>query len=171
MALSERLITYITSRRPPDAQIKRRSGDVNVYRWWLFRSNWLGIYLHNIVRKDEDNEPHDHPGWNITWVLRGWYTERTYKNIQGEPWYPSDGYGPEFSQLSEIKCISGLKVRNGWMPHKIEEVSDPSGNSCWTLWIVLRAQRPWGFWCKNKGWVHQAVYQGAEYGTIGKGCD
>lgn len=40
-----------------------------------------------------------------------------------------------------------------------DKFSQASGGECWTLVIVLRAVRPWGFWTDN-GWFPWRQYVG-----------
>ncbi len=47
-------------------------------RWWLIKRNaFFNIYLHNILRSDDDTALHDHPWWNFSIVLEGGYFEHT----------------------------------------------------------------------------------------------
>jgi hypothetical protein len=55
---------------PPDNPYLRR--------WWLIpRNRWFNLYLHNILRDDDDRALHDHPWANLSILLRGAYREVT----------------------------------------------------------------------------------------------
>ncbi len=57
---------------------------VYLRRFYLFRSKWFGmnfgdVYLHHIVRSDDDPDPHDHP-WGFTGlILSGGYMDQSWK--------------------------------------------------------------------------------------------
>jgi hypothetical protein len=49
-------------------------------RFYLWRSRWIGknwgeLYLHKIVRSDDDPDPHTHPWWFWTFLLKGRYRD------------------------------------------------------------------------------------------------
>jgi hypothetical protein len=53
-------------------------------RFYLWRSKWIGknwgdLYLHHIIRSDDDPDPHDHP-WGFTgFILAGGYTDEQWR--------------------------------------------------------------------------------------------
>jgi hypothetical protein len=73
---------------------------VYLRRFFLFRSKWLryigikadwgNLYLHHILRSDDDPDPHDHP-WDFTsTILSGGYTDETWnwfgRALRAGPW-------------------------------------------------------------------------------------
>lgn len=49
-----------------------------IYRWWVIPRNTIfNIYLHKIVRDDDDRALHDHPWVNCSIILKGRYVEVT----------------------------------------------------------------------------------------------
>jgi hypothetical protein len=115
-------------------RIKEISGGegcpTHLYRWTLLRIGWLGIYLHHFVGDDLFSDMHDHPQSFITIGLKGQYMECTPNGarLYRSPWF-------------------------GWFPashaHRIMMVE---GGDCWTLVILLKPTRDWGFWTSN-GWL------------------
>ena len=64
-------------RRPPDFIIGK-PGSPYMRRWYVIpRNRWFNIYLHNIVRSDDNRALHDHPWWNLSILLKGSYREVT----------------------------------------------------------------------------------------------
>jgi hypothetical protein len=65
--------------REPDFVIGADSpGGPYMRRWWIIpRNRFLNIYLHQILRDDDDRALHDHPWWNVSIILRGGYFECT----------------------------------------------------------------------------------------------
>lgn len=52
-------------------------------RWFLWETKKGNLYLHRIVRSDDDKDPHDHP-WNFkSWILWNGYFDLAYKVVQG----------------------------------------------------------------------------------------
>jgi hypothetical protein len=51
----------------------------------IVQTPWFGIYLHDIHEDDGDRDPHNHPWSFLSFVLRGYYTERVYPDPLGAP--------------------------------------------------------------------------------------
>lgn len=118
-------------------------------RWWLLpRNRWFNIYLHCVLRDDDDRVLHDHPWTSLSIVLRGSYREVT----------------PRGTRLYEAGSVI---FRTATLPHRLEVVDGP----VWTLFITGRRIRDWGFHCP-KGWVPwQQFVAPHDSGQIGRGCD
>lgn len=105
-----------------------------LYRWHLLpRNRFFGIYLHKIVRDDEDEALHDHAYYSLSIILRGAYRE--WINIGGE-------------LVGTVYKAGRLRGRRGNMGHRLEVVKGP----VWTLFITGPRYREWGFHCP-KGWI------------------
>lgn len=96
-----------------------------LYRWTLFQwAKHFSIYLHHFVGDDWSRDLHDHPKRFISIGLRGWYIEETPthgKRIYRAPW---------------IRTFPATHIHRLAVPSK----------NCWTLVIVLKPVREWGFW-------------------------
>lgn len=136
--------------REPDFVIGGRSNPY-MRRWWIIPRNRLfNIYLHNIVRSDDDRALHDHPWWNLSILLKGNYLEHT---PDGE-FYRSRG---------------SMILRRATATHRISVAGD---GAVWTLFITGPAIRQWGFHCPQ-GWRHWKIFTNPADGgeTVGRGCD
>jgi len=102
---------------------------VYLERWTLFYRWGYGVYLHHFIGDDWAADPHDHPRRFITIGLRGWYWEDVYD---------ADG------RLIEQRRYSAPWVRSFPANHLHRVRASECGN-CWTLVIVLKKSRPWGF--------------------------
>lgn len=138
--------------RDPDVVI----GDAaNPYlrRWHVIpRNRFFNIYLHEILRSDDDRALHDHPWWNLSIVLGGGYHEHTIAagGVHCRAWR-----GPGF-----------LKFRGAAAAHRLE-VSRPAT----TLFITGPRLRAWGFHCPETGWRHWRAFTAGPNGeTVGRGC-
>lgn len=138
------------SRRAPDICI---GGEQDPYmrRWYVIpRNRFFNIYLHNIVRSDEDRALHDHPWWSLSLCLRGGMLELDAANKLPVP------------------IVAGeWRLRSANYAHRLVVDSD---DDCWTLFITGPRLRDWGFHCP-RGWVRwQDFTAGANGELVGKGC-
>jgi hypothetical protein len=133
---------------PPDFVI----GDPDhpyMRRWWVVpRSEFCNVYLHEILRSDDDRALHDHPWDNTSMLLSGSYIEHT----------------PEGSFLREAGSVVTRKATD---PHRLEI---PAGGRAISLFLTGPKLREWGFHCPH-GWVHWRDFTAGENGEIvGRGC-
>lgn len=127
------------------------SGQVTLYlrRFFLTPRKWpFRVFLHHIVRSDSVREaPHDHPFDFSTTLLSGNYVEA----IDVHHWNPDGTYVPENVRTG----VAGMTFDNpAEHVHKLF-----LGSPMWTLVLVSRARRPWGF-ITSKGWVGWRKYLG-----------
>ncbi len=119
-------------------------------RWWLVPRDVeadQNVYLHKIIRDDDDRALHDHPWPSVSIVLHG-----TLREVL-----------PEGERL--LKPGSVVR-RNAKDAHRLEVVDGP----VWTLFVTGRREREWGFHCPN-GWVHWENFVNPNNpGEVGPGC-
>lgn len=154
--------------RPPDFVIGELETPY-MRRWWVIpRNRVFNIYLHNIVRDDDDRALHDHPWWNLSIVLKGGYAEVTpYFN----PLYPDlalDVFHPP-NLRRKWRGPGSVVLRKATDAHRL--LIDKE-QPCWSLFITGRSVRTWGFWCP-KGFVPWRDFVSITSGgnTTGKGCE
>lgn len=112
----------------PPTQIIGPDHDPYMLRWILFRfRHWPRVYLHKILRSDDDRALHDHPWWFISFLLKGSYTEQTPQGAVRR-----DSPSVAFRPLSTRHRV--------WLPE---------GFHAWTLVITGPDVRGWGFWCPD----------------------
>lgn len=102
---------------------------VYLERWTLLLTLGCGFYLHHFLGDDWAIDPHDHPRRFMSIGLWGWYYEDVF-DAQGT-------------------LVSTTKYSAPWIRsfpaehlHRVRAVE--CGNT-WTLVIVLRKSRGWGF--------------------------
>lgn len=134
--------------REPDFVIGDKSNPY-MLRWHLQKSKTdSSVYLHCILRDDDDRALHDHRGHTASIVLSGVLRE-VLKND---------------SRLLEPGSITYREAEVG---HRLEVVEGP----VWTLFITGPTLREWGFHCPN-GWRHwQEFCAPHDQGLMGRGCD
>ena len=134
-------------RRPPDFIIGK-PGSPYMRRWYVIpRNRWFNIYLHNIVRSDDNRALHDHPWSNLSILLKGSYREVT-----------PDG--------TFVRGAGSMVFRRATAAHRLE-VDGPT----WSLFITGRKVREWGFYCPQ-GWkIWTSFVDMTNTGSVGPGCD
>lgn len=123
-------------------------------RWWVIpRNRWFNIYLHQILKDDDDRALHDHPWWNVSIILKGCYDEITPKGRKHR------GRGSIVFRRATAAHRLVLPIRNGGMSY------------CWSLFITGPRVREWGFHCP-RGWrVWTEFVDARDAGQVGRGCD
>jgi len=110
------------------------NNETYLYRWILVTAKKFSVYLHHFVGDDWSRDLHDHPKRFISIGLWGSYIEETPsgKHVFNAPW---------------IRSFPAEHIHRLTVPSK----------SCWTLVIVMKKTREWGFW-NNGVWVHWREY-------------
>jgi hypothetical protein len=107
-----------------------------LYRWELARfPGKRAIYLHNFVGDDWSRDLHDHPKRFISIGLKGRYIEETPngERLYRAPW---------------IRTFPATHI------HRLRLIDK---QPCWTVVIVLKTVREWGFW-HNRRWIEWKKY-------------
>lgn len=114
-----------------------------MFRWHIFRCRWFKAYLHKFVGEDWSKDLHDHPRRFISIGLWGEYFEenKTGVTTYRAPWFRT--FAAEHS-------------------HRIWVTP---GTTCWTLAIVFKITRDWGFWNDGK-WLQWESYVRGKYSHI-----
>lgn len=170
MRLFERFAGAVIRRvacRDPDFVIGAANPDgAYMQRWWLIpRNRVLNVYLHRVLRDDDDRALHDHPWVNCSIVLKGGYVEHTIAagGINRRRWCPPGTVTfrlPGSAHRLELPPGSspGAGRTNGKAPS-------------WSLFITGPNVRTWGFHCPERGWVDWKTFTRPDApGEIGPGC-
>jgi hypothetical protein len=133
-----------------------------LYRWQL--ASWKGhfsVYLHHFVADDWSRDLHDHPKRFISIGLWGWYIEET----------PYKG-GADWAALGPVRTHYHAPWFRTFPATHIHRLSVPSKN-CWTLVIVLKPVREWGFWHLGRFIPWRSYVKGADSAIADKmkACD
>jgi hypothetical protein len=141
-------------RRLPDFVIGGLA-DPYMLRWWVIpRNRFFNIYLHEVIRSDDDRALHDHPWVNGSVLIDDRYVEHVI-----------DAGG---IHRRTIRRAGDVKLRLARAAHRLELVG---GERVVTLFITGPRVRSWGFHCPKSGWVHwQEFTAPGDYGSIGRGC-
>lgn len=107
--------------------IRNCDGDPCLVRWRLIWTNWFSLYLHHILRSDQDRELHDHPWSFTTLILAGGYVEETRRG---------DSIRWQLHRPGEL-----LHRPAPWAHRLILDMDRPA----WTLVFVGPRKRRWGF--------------------------
>lgn len=142
--------------REPDFIIGK-PGSPYMLRWYVIPRNRLfNIYLHKIVRNDDDRALHDHPWINLSIVLRGRYLELMPVTTE---------YGP--GMVGKWRGAGSMVLRRPTAAHRLEL---DAGKPCWSLFVTGPKVREWGFYCPQ-GWkVWTSFVDMTNTGAVGPGC-
>jgi len=143
----------LANSRKPDFVIGGND-DPYMLRWWVIpRNKVFNIYLHRFLRSDDDRALHDHPWFNMSYLLDGEYTEWTIA---------SGGVNKK-----KVYKAGDVKFRSPWVAHCVILHNGP----CWSLFITGPVMREWGFHCP-KGWRPWKVFVSErDAGDVGRGCE
>jgi hypothetical protein len=114
-------------------------------RFRILALPWFAIYLHRILRSDQDRHFHDHPWSFLSIILWRGYTEQ---------WVRS----PNWGDVKTRKVQPGSIVYHHYSDaHKITLAKE--NKSTWTLVFVGRRERDnWGYQTEN-GWMDHWLYR------------
>lgn len=133
---------------PPDYTIGEPTNPY-MRRWFIVpRNPFANIYLHEILRSDDDRALHDHPWANQSVVIAGRYFEHL----------------PDGSRLERLP--GATVAREAEALHRLEIAP---GERAVSLFITGPKVREWGFACPN-GWRHWQDFTGGVNGEV-VGCD
>lgn len=158
---------HVSNTRPPDHIISGESGEDNPYllRWYVIpRNPFFNVYFHNFRRSDDDCALHDHPWWNVSWLLNGDYQEEV----------PADRHEPQGERKTLERWEGALVFRLATSPHRVLLWRSIANQEwpVWTLFVTGPRFRKWGFWCPHS-WRFWEDYTNNKPGvsTIGRECD
>lgn len=135
------------------------SDESDYMRRWYFRTPFGEIRIHNIIRPDAGRFFHDHPGDMRIWILRGGYTESVFDApsvdveraiASGRVSYLCVSEVPHrdvYSFVARYEPSWQSRVMPNYIRHRIIKVKPGT----WTLVVMGRRKRTWGFWdaCGN----------------------
>lgn len=146
-----------TIGRLPCKDVGDGRGSVFFNRYSVLKTRWFSVYLHQFFRSDGERCLHDHPWAFTSIILRGGYWEEMFP-----PWMTTqtrysekirDDLLPEASRAGMIdrhwRRPGSILWRTAKTSHRI--VMEP-GTRPWSLVIVGRKVRDWGFWTPAGWW-------------------
>ena len=134
-------------------------------RWWVIpRNRWFNIYLHQVLRDDDDRALHDHPWFNCSIVLKGGYWEVVPEYRPSLSW-------PVPPTRTIWRKAGSIVLRRPTAAHRlVVGALGMEGRAVWSLFVTGPVVRDWGFWCA-RGWVSREDFLDIENsGLIGRGC-
>lgn len=132
-------------------------------RWTLLKlPGRRGIYLHHFVGDDWSRDLHDHPKRFISIGLWGAYLEETF--LPGAKECPCENRNEHL--VGSVYRAPWIRTFPAEHTHRIRLID---GRPCWTLVIVLKTVRPWGFWHRGH-WVHWRKYVTSDTARQMKSC-
>lgn len=140
------LANRIMNSREPDFVIGPHRNPPYIRRWWVIpRNKFFNIYLHEVQQDDDDRALHDHPWYNMSYVVEGGYNEVTPRG-----WFP---------------LLAGqVRFRRATALHRLELLG---GKRTVTFFVTGPRIRDWGFDTPS-GWIAWKDFVSVEEGGNGK---
>lgn len=120
-----------------------------LYRWTLLKRWGRGIYLHKFVGDDWSLDLHDHPRRFISIGLYGSYREESRLELFEAGGITEETLGTRAFHAPWIRTFPATHVHRIFGP--------TPARPCWTLIVVLKTTREWGFWTAGR-WVRWRDY-------------
>lgn len=118
-------------------EIPNYDGDGNyLTRWRVVQTPLCALYLHRFTSPDPRPTLHDHPWHFVSIVLRGGYTERRLNRRT-----------LAVDEAHRVRRINVVRATDG---HAIVSLDR---NPTWTLLLVGRRHRHWGYIEQKAGWL------------------
>ena len=154
LARLKRWADGVMASRTPDFVIGGLA-DPYMLRWWTIpRNRFFNVYLHEIIRSDDDRALHDHPWLNASILLDGAYVEHQIR----------EGGIHE----RHIRRAGSIVCRRARAAHRLEVIP---GERAISLFVTGPRLRSWGFHCPEAGWRPWQIFTAGDRGElIGRGC-
>lgn len=145
----------VTERRKPDFIIGDPDNPYMLRWWWLPRNKFFNVYIHKILKDDDDRALHDHPWPSLSHMVSGVIEEHYLC--------------PARIWTRKRTLIKGQWVwRSAKFAHRL--AVPPQSDTPMTIFITGPRVRDWGFHCP-KGWRHWKDFVSADgKGQVGRGC-
>lgn len=161
---------------------KNKNGDdiefASATLWQKFVRTLPNIYLHKIIRDDDDRALHDHPWASVSVILKGGFWE-----VMKYPTIAEVIFGKTEEKYFAWRQPGRAYFRRATAMHRLELATDLSKVSlavlrskewpkipCWSLFLTGPRLREWGFHCP-KGWIHWRIFTTKHnHGEVGQGC-
>lgn len=123
-------------------EIVSKEGVVHFRRYRILSLPFFNIYIHHILKSDQDRHMHDHP-WNFrSFLLKGSYREEVR-------------YPPRFLVLHSYWHQAGDVIKHDRRDvHHIDLVTP----SVWSLVITTGKEHDWGYHT-SQGWIQHEEYR------------
>lgn len=140
------------------------AGDPYLVRYTIISTRWFRLFVHKILRSDDDRDLHDHPWPFWTLILWGHYTE--FVPVDNPPMFDHCGkmivksrrFGPGSLIRHRASDSHRLELDQDKMPWTSVFVP------VWTLFWAGSRSRDWGFHTPD-GWVQWEEYVNTRKGT------
>ncbi|XAT57864.1 hypothetical protein GN241_11130 [Rhodobacteraceae bacterium IMCC1335] len=142
----------LMARRGPDFVIGPADDPYMLRWWWIPRNRFLNVYVHCVLKDDDDRALHDHPWASLSLMVESGLLEEYI-----------DAFAVRRSRLIGVGC---WVYRDARFAHRLIVRNAPAV----TIFITGPRVREWGFLCP-KGWRHwkDFVADGSA-GEVGRGC-
>ena len=189
-----RRVKDVMASRPPDFEIGTPD-DPYLQRWFVFpwgnydrfakpKNAWEAfkrrlpnVYLHRILRDDDDHALHCHPWASASWLLENSYTEVLFYPLHPDRIAQLRQQGVARPTYAAYRPEGSVTFRAGPSAHRLvlDKVAGRLGRTrgvpVISLFFVGFKYREWGFYCP-KGWKpFYEFVKPSDRGNVAKGCE
>lgn len=144
-----------SSMNPPDFVIGEPENPYMLRWWWIPRNRFFNVYIHKMLKDDDDRALHDHPWPSLSHMVSG--TIEEHYLCPARVW-------PRRRTLTKGQWV----WRGAKFAHRL--AVPPQSDIPMTIFITGPRVRDWGFHCP-KGWRHWKDFVSADgKGQVGRGC-
>lgn len=146
---------------PPDCPI--------MYRWTLVKLLGRKLMLHHFLPNADDRDVHDHPAGFVTIVLRGGYADMAPCVYCAGNGYHTllSGRGTNPCEFCDGGVVLRERMTAGMIRYRSAEHAHRTkvgAKGCWTLVVMLKKSRPWGFLRAGRWWPWREYEQTFGFG-------
>ncbi|MDP3327165.1 hypothetical protein [Parvibaculum sp.] len=161
--IADLVIVWAKGREP--GLIIGDPSDPYMHRIFVVPKNRVfNIFVHRIMRDDDDRALHDHPWWSVSWIFRNHYFDIV-------PKFPDSFRICGHGRLIPVRREEwSMTFRRATDLHRIV-LPGPGKTEAWSLFITGPEIRDWGFLCPQ-GWRSSKVFSETRDGVsvVGRGC-
>jgi hypothetical protein len=135
----ERILDHLFKHRT----IVNCDRDAYLFRWYVFKTKRITLFIHKFIRSDEDRALHDHP-WSFL-VIPIWQGYIEHSDLpcgcfmcRNHPTMPPY----RMTVKRRVWPILGSRFRHGTYRHRVELIED---KPAWSLFFHFTEFRDWGF--------------------------
>jgi hypothetical protein len=123
--------------------ITSKEGQVHFRRYRLLATPWFNIYIHQILKSDEEAHMHDHPWAFYSFILKGGYKEVSSYEVDGWKEVHTNYY-----------------LRHSLVHHKRNDAHKLTlmASCVWTLVLTYGKHETWGYQTEA-GWIDFQSYR------------
>ncbi|MNQ67434.1 hypothetical protein D3C85_819570 [compost metagenome] len=152
MDKSTKAIIETAKKTPYFHLYDRDTNELYMERYWLKKyaeGEDTSIRIHKIMRSDDARALHDHPWASTSIILDGGYWEIQPAHEDQDPAFDNEYFTRVWRKAGDVTH------RKAHSRHRLEV---PEGGHAWTMFIMGKWEKDWGFYDADEKWVYWRDY-------------